>query len=112
MRVEVVENLVTLINSRDLACGQEVGRSPVLHRQADSRLSQYTAHPREAGSRSGPSVVTIAIDWDTMLNWYQARAKGGNRENHFNPHRRQNTKVPQTNSNVPRRNKLLQGNEQ
>jgi hypothetical protein len=65
----VVKNLVTLISSRELACGQKEGRNlRATERQADSRLSKYIAHQREASSRTGPCVVIIAVDWDTTLN--------------------------------------------
>jgi hypothetical protein len=37
-------------------------------RQEDSRLSKYIAYPRDAGCRTGPCFVMIAIDRDPMLH--------------------------------------------
>jgi len=69
MLVQVLENLVALITSCDLACGQAVGPSPVATvRPEDNPLSKYIAHPRDAGCRAGPFVVMIALDRDPMLN--------------------------------------------
>jgi len=69
MLAQVLKNLVTLISSCKLACGKAVGPSPLANvRQEDSRLSKYIAHPRDAGCRTGPCFVMMAIDRDPMLN--------------------------------------------
>jgi hypothetical protein len=42
MLAQVLENLVKLISSCELACGKAVGPSPVdTERQEDSRISKY-----------------------------------------------------------------------
>jgi hypothetical protein len=45
-------------------------------------------------------------------NCNQAKARNSNSERRFNPSRRPKAEVPQTTSEVPRRNNHLQGNEQ
>lgn len=78
MMVHVVENLVTLTSSRELACGQKEGRNlRATEGQEDSRLSKYIAHQREASTRTSPCIVIIAVDRDTMLNTAMKLQKNG-----------------------------------
>lgn len=78
MLAQILENLVALISSCDLACGQAVGPSPpATVRPEDSRFSKYIAHPRDAGCRTGPFVVMIALDRDPMLNTAVSYSKMG-----------------------------------
>jgi len=68
MLAQVLENLITLIGSCELACRQAVGRRPVATvRQEDSRLSKYITYPRDAGCRIGLCVM-IVIDRHPALN--------------------------------------------